>query len=166
LFDELLPKHDNPMRFLVLIFFFFTGTCGCLTAFAQQQIADPTRWTYAVQKVGDQEYELVFKLQLQSGWHIWSLTPGGDGFEIPPSFVLDENEDVLPKGKVTEAGQATTAEMEGIDGKVTYYSGSVVYTQTVIITRPTTITGEQEYQVCNDVMCLPPTQQKFSFEIK
>ncbi len=131
-----------------------------------QMIEDPTTWTYEVKKKGDNKYELVFRLKLMEHWHIWSMNPGGDGFQIPPSFKFDKNEKVTLDGKAKEAGKKISGEMDGVDGTVHYFEGQVMYTQAVTVTGNTKITGKHEYQVCDDSKCLPPTRKKFTFEIK
>lgn len=131
-----------------------------------QMIEDPTTWQYEVKKKNATEYQLIFHLNIKDGWHIWSLKPGGDGFQIVPSFTFNKDGMVKMKGKVTEKGKATTSVMDGVDGKVTYLSGKVDYIQEITASGPVTISGKHEYQVCNDKMCLPPTTKNFSFVIK
>jgi Disulphide bond corrector protein DsbC len=131
-----------------------------------QMMEDPTTWKYEVKKKSATEYQLIFHLNVKAGWHIWSVKPGGDGSLIAPSFTFDNNAKVKVKGAVTEKGKSTTTTMEGIDGKVTYLNGKVDYVQTVTVTGPTKLTGKQEYQVCNDKMCLAPKTKDFSFDIK
>jgi hypothetical protein len=130
-----------------------------------QMIDDPTAWKYEVKKKSATEYQLIFHLDLKEGWHIWSLKPGGDGYQIAPSYTFDNNPKVKIKGSVTETGKKTVTRMEGIDGKVTYYSGKIDYIQDVTVTGSTKITGKHEYQVCNDRMCLPPKDKDFVFQI-
>lgn len=130
------------------------------------QIQDPTVWTYEVKNKGNHQYELIFHLNINKEWHIWSIAPGGDGFLIPPSYKFDKNTNVQLVGEVTEYGTKVTTEMEGIDGKVTYLSGNVDYVQIVNVKGACKITGKHEYQVCNDNTCLPPKTIPFSFEIK
>lgn len=125
----------------------------------QEKIEDPAHWSYEAKKISAEEYELTFKLKLDDGWHIWSLNPGGDGYEIVPSFSFDRG--VSEKSKLAEIGYAKTVEMEGVDNKVTYLSGNVLYQQVVSVKGKTKITGEHEYQVCNDKLCLPPKRMKF-----
>jgi hypothetical protein len=131
-----------------------------------QMTEDPTTWKYEVKKKSATEYQLIYHLHLKQGWHIWSLKPGGDGYQIVPSFVLDKNPAVTPVGKVTEKGKITTMAMEGITGKVSYLSGNIEYIQDVKVTGSTKITGKHTYQVCNDRMCLPPKDKNFVFEVK
>lgn len=152
------------MRSLLFIFIFLS-VCFGIPSFAQM-MEDPTSWKYEVKKKSATEYQLVFHLELKKDWHIWSLHPGGDGYEIVPSFKLDPNPNVKLKGPVTEKGKATTTTMAGIDGKITFLTGKVDYIQEVTVKGNTKISGKHEYQVCNDKMCLPPKDKEFTFEIK
>lgn len=138
---------------------------GCFAALAQT--GDPTTWKYEVKKTGTNEYQLIAHLSLKHGWHIWSLKPGGDGFQIVPSFTFDKNAAVQMKGEMTEKGNATTTAMEGVDGKVTFLSGQVDYIQNVKVKgNGVKITGMHTYQVCDDKSCLAPVDKDFVFEIK
>ncbi len=132
----------------------------------QAQItADPTTWTIKAEKVNGQEYTLKFSLKLKEKWHIWSLTPGGDGLQVSPEFKVKGNPDVKVNGKVVEKGHAITGTMDGVDGQVTYFHDKVEYTQKLTIAKNTTIKGTYSYQVCDDKMCLPPKTMPFSVEV-
>jgi len=130
------------------------------------QTADPTTWKYEVKKKSATEYQLIFHLSLKAGWHIWSLKPGGDGFQIVPAVNIDKNPNVELKGALTEQGHTTTTTMDGVTGKVTYLSGPIDYIQTVKVKGSTKITGKHTYQVCDDKQCLAPVDKDFVFEIK
>jgi thiol:disulfide interchange protein DsbD len=131
-----------------------------------QMIPDPTTWSYEVKKTGDNQYDLIFHLQLKEHWHIYSQNPGGDGLQIPPTFSFDKNAGITKVGKVKEIGKKVTEEMEGIDGAVHYYLDKVDFIQTIKVKGNTSVTGQHEYQVCDESMCLPPKKKKFTFEIK
>lgn len=144
----------------ILLFLGLTVKAG-----AQQQQAaplDPTSWSYEAKKIKADEYVLTFKLKLEEGWHIWSLQPGGDGYEIVPSFKVDKG---IAKGELTESGHKTTSRMDGVDNAVTYLSGEVEYKQVVQV-KGDKVTGEHEYQICNDMLCLPPKTKKFEIALK
>jgi thiol:disulfide interchange protein DsbD len=128
----------------------------------QPKIEDPAHWSYEAKKITADEYELTFRLKLDEPWHIWSLTPGGDGYEIIPSFTFDKG--ATAKDKVSEKGHAKTVLMDGMDNKVTYLSGDVEYKQVVKV-KGDKVTGEHEYQVCNDNICLPPKKVKFEIAL-
>jgi len=137
-----------------------------VVASANAQMLTPAKWKYEVKKKSGNDYQLIFHLQLDKGWHIWSLTPGGDGFQIVPSVAFDKNANVTPKGGLTEKGKVTTTAMEGIKGKVSYLSGNVDYIQEVTVKGSAKITGKHTWQVCDDRQCLAPTDKDFVFEIK
>ncbi|RYD51009.1 MAG: protein-disulfide reductase [Sphingobacteriales bacterium] len=130
-----------------------------------QIISDPTKWTFEVKDKGAGTYDVVFKLKLQAGWHIWSLEPGGDGLQIPPGFEFDKKTGLQLVGGVTESGNKHTGEMDGVDGKVSYFENAVTYTQRVKASGAPTISGKYTYQVCNDQMCLPPKTKKFTVSL-
>ncbi len=129
-----------------------------------QMVQDPTTWTYLVEKKGDGEYDLIFRVKLTNGWHIFSQNPG-DEFLIPPSFKF-EGKNFKLIGKLKEVGTLKTEEMEGLDNPVHYYEGTADFVQTIKGRAGTTIKGEHEYQVCNDRMCLPPKRKSFEFHLK
>jgi thiol:disulfide interchange protein DsbD len=144
---------------LLLIFIIGAATVG----FAQD---DPVGWSYELKKKSGNEYQAIYHLTLEPGWHVWSLKPGGDGYEIAPSFAYDNNANVKLKGKLTEKGKMTNTTMQGIDGIVHYLTGKIDYVQDLEIKGNTRITGKYTYQVCTEKMCLPPKDKDFVFEVK
>lgn len=133
-----------------------------------QSTDDPTTWTFEVKKKSANEYDVVFHLTLKDGWHIWSLNPGGDGYEIPPSFVFDKTDKLELKGKVKEQGKPQTQKVDGIMKPLTFYNGKVDFVQTIKVGSASVkkITGEYQYQVCSEMICLPPKTKKFELELK
>jgi len=132
---------------------------------AHAQKFDPTSWEYEVKKLKGSEYQLIFHATLEPKWHIWSMSPGGDGSLVATFFKFYDNSKLNLKGKISERGTVITTVLEGITGKVMYYENKVDYIQKVLVEGPATITGEQVYQVCNDSLCLPPVTKRFSFNI-
>lgn len=143
----------------------------CLNLFAlvsnqaasAQELKDPCHWNYTVQKTGSNEYQLKFILNLDKAWHIWAMHVGGDGSQIVPLFSFNPNKEIQLIGPIKENGQLQSTYMEGIEAKVNFYAEQVTYIQTVKGKAGSIITGTHTFQVCNDMMCLPPKDQKFSF---
>ncbi len=146
--------------FSIVFFCLFAAVPGF-----SQIISDPTTWTYELKEKGAGKYDVIFKLKLKEKWHIWSLNPGGDGMQIPPSFEFDKKPGLKLVGGPKEAGKKHTGPMDGVDGIVTYFEGAVTYTQSIEATGPMTLTGKYTYQVCDDQMCLPPKTKKFTLEV-
>lgn len=132
---------------------------------AHAQKFDPTSWEYEVKPLKGKEYQLIFHVTLEPKWHIWSMAPGGDGSIVATFFKFYDNSKLNLKGKIAERGAAISTMMEGITGKVLYYENKVDFIQKVLVESPTTISGEQVYQVCNDSLCLPPVTKHFTFKI-
>lgn len=151
------------MQKIIFVFCFIFLFVGAAPA---QMIQDPTQWRYEVKKISTTECQLIFHLTIKKGWHIWSLHPGGDGYQIAPSFTFANNTKITLLGSVEEKGKPITTKMDGIEGAITYFSDKVDYVQRVKVAGTTSITGKLNYQVCNDNMCLPPKDKSFTFIVK
>lgn len=136
---------------------------GCSGTLRAQGMTDPTHWTYEAKKLDANHYQLDFTLNLDESWHIWAIDVGGDGLQVVPAFTFTKNKAVQLDGTIGEQGEKINTEMEGVEGKVNYYSHKVVYSQKVKAPAGTTVKGSHLYQVCNDNMCLSPKQVPFSF---
>ena len=128
-----------------------------------RETKDPTTWKYEVKKLDRNEYELIFHVELEKGWHIFSQNPG-DSSLIAPSFTFDENGSIRRLGALREKGKLIETTFEGFDSKLRYFEGKVEFIQKIAYQGArAVITGEHQYQICNDRMCLPPTSKKFEF---
>lgn len=130
-----------------------------------QMTNDPTTWEYSLKKTAASTYEVIFKVKLESGWHIFSQKPG-DEFLIPPSFTFDKIKGLRLVGKPKEVGKMKTETMVGVDNPINFYEHEVAFVQQVKATKGMKISGAHEYQVCNDKMCLPPKTKKISLVVK
>jgi DsbC/DsbD-like thiol-disulfide interchange protein len=129
-----------------------------------QVLPDPTHWTYEAKKVEKGIYELVFKVELNEGWHIFSLNPG-DELLIPPSFTVTKPKDAKLLGRVTENENLHSAKMEGFENEIKYHEGFAIFTLRVAGKAGLSIEGSHEYQVCNETMCLPPKTAPFKITL-
>jgi thiol:disulfide interchange protein len=135
------------------------------TVFAQI-VADPTTWTFTSKKIKEGEVEVNIKVKLKKEWHIWSLTPGGDGMLISPQITFSNNKDIKPIGKLTEKGKLLSKEFIKGDGLCNYFENEVTYTQKFSINKDTKLNGSVYYQTCNEQgSCLIPKTKKFTIEI-
>jgi len=125
-----------------------------------QGMKDPSDWTIKVVPNKD-AYDIVFHVDLQAGWHVYALNPGGDGSFIPPSFSLEKGAYSI-SGPVKELGTLIEEEVEAVDGKVRYFKGKADFVQTVKAKTGAIVKGTYGYQLCNESMCLPPKTKPFS----
>ena len=147
----------------LLVFFGLLFTVGLHA----QMVKDESKWTFEAKKKSGNQYELIVHLKLPPKWHIYAFKPGGDGSLIPPVITFSKNSNITLTGNVKEKGKLISEKLEGIDGIVNMYKGSVDYVQSATITANTIVKGTYSYQICNDEMCLPPTNPKpFKIDIK
>lgn len=139
--------------------------CGLLLALGVQAqgMKDPSAWTFKVMPAKD-AYDLVLHVKLEPGWHVWSANPGGDGSLIGTSVSFEPGKYTL-EGPLHEMGKLVETAMDAIDGNVRYYSGEADFIQTVQAKSGETVKGTFTYQLCNDMMCLPPKTKPFEFRI-
>jgi thiol:disulfide interchange protein DsbD len=139
--------------------------CICGFSFGQM-IKDPTHWTYEVKKLGNDQYQLIYHLEIEAPWHIWSLTMGANDMCILPDFKYIASKNMKMLGAVKEVGEVQTMTMEGFDKPLKDLSGKIDYIQKVSFKGKGTIKGKHGYQVCDDSKCLPPMDKEFVFVIK
>ncbi len=131
---------------------------------AQQK--DPVMWSYLAKKKSSILYEVVITATLPKPWHIYSQNTG-DGGPIPTKITFSKNPLVILVNKVEEVGKLEKSYDENFKTNVLNYSDKVSFVQTIKV-RPnakTKLIAKVEYMVCNDEICLPPTQKTFSINI-
>jgi thiol:disulfide interchange protein DsbD len=83
---------------------------------------------------------------------------------VPTSFVFEPNDAVKFIGKVNEP-QPIQKYDENFEAMLDFFEGKVLFTQRLSVKQNTIITGTLTYMLCNDVMCLPPVDEKFKITI-
>jgi thiol:disulfide interchange protein len=130
------------------------------------QIADPVKWTFSHERTGEMEAELIFRATIDRPWHLYSayLPEGGP---IATKATFDESEAYSLVGGIIEVTRPEKKYDEGFRMELGTISGRAELRQKVrFYSQGThTITGGIEFQVCNDVTCLPPRYVEFAFTV-
>ena len=128
------------------------------------QIQDPVIFTSELKKISEKEAEIVFKGQIDGGWHVYS-TDLQDGGPISATFNIENIKGAELDGKLIPMGKEEE-KMDPMFGmKVRYFENEAVFKQKLKLTAKTyAIEGYLEYGACNDENCLPPTAVEFSFK--
>ena len=136
-----------------LLAFLLTCIVGIFSVSAQ--VENPTQWSYSQKDLGNNEYEIVLKAQIEPGWHIYSIyTPDGGPMKTTVAF------ESVGKGLelMGEAIENTPKkEMDPIFGvEVWSFENEYVITQKVKVTDPAiaSIKGTLEFQVCREGQCV------------
>jgi len=125
---------------------------------AQAQIVEPVKWTGAVEKISETEYNLIYNSTIQDHWHLYSqhLPEGG---ALPTEFFYDEAQ----LGKTFELVAEKAAESKTItkfdkvfEMDMTYFDHKATLVQRIKLLDATltSIEGEVSYQSCDDEKCL------------
>jgi thiol:disulfide interchange protein DsbD len=130
------------------------------------QVENPVSWKFSTDKVSGQEAELVFTAEIDPPWHMYSayLEPGGP---IATKAYYEESESYTLVGDIIEVTKAKQKFDQGFQMEVGIIEGKAEFRQKVKFNGAgtQTISGEIEFQVCDDEVCLPPVAEPFTFTV-
>ena len=129
---------------------------------------NPVSWTFTAKKISDKVYEVRLKATMQNGWHLYSQTQPDDAIAIPTTFTLNNNPVLKLEGKIKEVGKMQKYHDAKLAISANQYASKVDFVQMVKLKAnvKTNLTGNVEYQTCDDKKCLPPKTVNFSIAIK
>lgn len=132
------------------------------------QIHDPVKWRYKLNDLGNDKYELVFEAKIDAGWNTYSIYTEDNG-PVPTSINFEPETGFKTIGKAEEIGNKKKGKDKLFDNVIVtkFLSGQpYIIKQKVKADKGTNvISGYLEYMVCNDEMCLPPTDFEFNFNL-
>ncbi|MFO7669300.1 MAG: thioredoxin family protein [Bacteroidales bacterium] len=156
-----MKRNPAIKRFFILALGLFLMVPGI-----QAQVEDPVSWTFSHENRGSLEAELVFKASIDMPWHLYSVhLPEGGPIATKPYYEASDRYTLV--GEIVEVTKAKIKFDEGFKMELGTISGKAELRQRVRFNQAGTydITGEIEYQVCDDATCLPPKSEPFSFTI-
>jgi thiol:disulfide interchange protein DsbD len=133
---------------------------------AQSGSAKQVTWTYAAKKLADKKYEVRMTAVIQGNYHLYAQQAGVEG-PVPTTISFSPNPLLTLDGKPSEQGKKITKMEEAWDGKVNFYEKTVTFVQIVNAKSKakTSLNGKIEFMVCNDELCLPPSEVSFKIPI-
>ena len=133
--------------FIILLFFISPG-------FAQDD-ENPVIWSHEVNKLAENDYELIFKAEIAAGWHIFSQFTDENG-SLPSEFTfLKIGEDYELIGTASES-ETVTEYSDIFEVDETFFINNAVFTQRIKVLNAgvSQIDVELFYQMCKEV-CIP-----------
>ena len=129
------------------------------------QLYDPVQWSFSAEPLGNNEYNVIFKADIENGWHVYSQNIA-DGGPVPTTFTFVESSDYERLGDVTES-ESIVLQDPVFDMELRFFEKEAIFTQKVKVLgkEPVSVKGELEYMVCNDGQCLPPTPVDFDITL-
>lgn len=131
------------------------------------QTLSPVSWEFSAKKIADKTYEVHMTANIKSGWHLYSQVQPEDAIAIPTGFTLNNNPLLALDGKIKEVGKVEKFHDARLSLSANQYSNKVDFVQVVKLkaNAKTNLTGNVEFQTCDDEKCLPPKTVTFSIPI-
>jgi len=157
----------KPVFFLI-IFYVITNS----SAKAQLgQLGGPVahaQWNISSKKINACEYELVFSVTLDKGWHTFSIEKikGAELEVFATQILFKPNAGYTLVGNLTET-KPTPEYDKTIKKTVLLHYNKVVFTQRIKLNSSTKvkISGKYEYQICKEACEMPP-YETFDFDLQ
>ena len=151
------------MKKLIKKSFLTSMLLSVLTLGAFAQIIEPVHWSFSSKDLGNNEYELIFKAEIDEPWHMYSQK-----IEMQPPatlFTFEENANYERIGIVEESESIEVFD-PNFDMMIRYFSHEGIMTQKIKVKENSmvTIKGTIEFMSCDDTKCLPPTEIDFEFK--
>jgi len=152
----------HTLKYILILFAFLNAS----TAIAQ--LNEPTKWVTEVEKLNNDEYNLITKVTIEPGWHVYSQTSASDeGGPSPTEFAFftsSGNFELI--GPMKEVG--TYSEFTDIWGFNVYqFANDARFEQRIKLlnTDVKFIPVEAYFQVCDNEKCLAPRPENLLFKI-
>jgi hypothetical protein len=132
------------------------------------QAQNPVTWTFSSKKLGDKKFEIHLTATIQSGWHLFSQKQPDDAIAIPTGFTINNNPLLELDGKIKEIGKMEKFHDAKLEVSANQYADKVDFVQVVKLKANvvTNVSGNVEFQTCNDEKCLPPKKINFTIALK
>ena len=108
------------------------------------------------------------KATIDEKWHLYSQMQPEDAIVNPTAFTFNPNPLYSMEGKVKEDGKMEKYNDKQLGISANQYSHTVLFTQKIRLKAnvKTNVTGNVEFQTCDDKKCLPPKTVPFSIAIR
>jgi thiol:disulfide interchange protein DsbD len=144
---------------VILVFFLF------IPVVKAQIIESPVKWNTTVEKMAEDEYNLIVNAIIKEGWHLYSQNVPEFG-PIPTSFSFNEKaSDFQLLGKTIES-EGIEAFDTAFDMKIKYFEKEAVFKQKIKTLKALKeLKATVSFMVCDDERCLPPEEVTIKFNL-
>ena len=144
--------------------FLFLGLFFIIAFNSFGQIIRPVRWKWRVEKLTDNQYNLIFNARIQDTWSLYSQHIG-EGGPVPTSFTFDEGDQYQLIGDVKESDNVEEMHDKVFDMQIKKFHHKATFTQRIkVLDKSKPVTGYITFMTCDDTRCLPPTDIDFKFD--
>lgn len=137
-----------------------------LVSLLSAQNFDPVKWDYRIEQISQDEFDIIFKAEIEDGWTVYSMYIE-EGGPVPTSIWYESEGVVENKGDAVETGHRKEGMDPIFEMKVIKFLDDEDYQvrQRVKVLDPSKkLTGYLTYMTCDDERCLPPTDVDFEID--
>jgi len=129
------------------------------------QLLEPVKWSFESKQDGNIA-TLMFKAEIQSGWHLYD-TKLPDGGPVKTSIHFADSTLFSFVGEQRKTPAPTEIFDKTFNMKLSYFTNQVVIAQQIKLKSadPVVVKGTVEFMSCNDETCTPPVEVDFSFKL-
>ncbi len=130
------------------------------------QIIKPVKWTFSVNRIDEQQVDLIFKADIQAPWHMYGLNIP-EGGPIPITIDFENIKGFELVGKPSQSPKPEIVDDQIFNMKLELHSKKATFIQR-IRKKPAdsiTITGILNYMTCSDMQCVLGDQD-FTFRME
>lgn len=160
------------IRSYILFVFLLTFSIPSWAQFGfeqQDNSENPSSWEASVVKKSDSIFTVIISASIDESWHLPSqieLKEDENG-PIPTEFNFEFDTDRLEKIGSTREPKGITKFDEIFKTDLTYFENEATFEQDFKVkAKEATLDLEILFMICNDEMCLPQDQQRFSFTVE
>lgn len=108
--------------------------------------------------------EIEITANLLEGWHIYSQHVASDLGPVPTAFSFENNNLFSLVGNVIEPESIHKYDPT-FETSLDYFENEVTFKQKIKTIQTTNLNGVITYMACNEIRCIPPSDQKFTITI-
>jgi thiol:disulfide interchange protein len=145
--------------------FLFVFLLGIISA--HSQVLEPIKWEFSINKLSENEIEIIGHATIDEGWHLYSVSLP-EGGPIPTSINLSDLDLYEVSGEVREDPEPEAQYDEAFDMELAWFSDSAKIILPVVLNYDDVdvIEGYVEFMTCDDERCLPPERIDFSLQLE
>jgi len=130
------------------------------------QFFDPIQLNTQIVKTGEQSYDLIYTMNIESGWATYSQELSSDMGPFPTTFTYETEGVQLQTEFAEECGMKETKYDAVFEMDLAKFHDLAVFIQSIEVDPSVqTIEGYVTLMSCDDEKCLPPSDYEFSFKL-
>ncbi len=140
--------------------FLFIALLATFSYSSVAQIEDPVKWSFSVESVDDQTFEVIGEATIEPKWHVYSSVVSDDPEfigPVPTDIYFLDSANVTPASKIEE-GEYITHYDPNFDADLNYFEEEATFSRrfTIAPGASGTAEGELSYMACDDSKCIFP----------